>query len=393
MRSVTGDIMQDMHSTITSQIKRYLPVISSGASKKEIGSSNYPYAVTRIRAMKIKLVPRDEYPRFLNMSQDEIIRKIGESDYKSDIDELSREYKGANLIEHALNRNMATSFQKVLRITEGIPHELVSEYLKKYDISDVKTIIRGKMHGISPADIRTALVSGGSLRYTFLSGLTEKSYDEVLEALAATEYGDLLTKLDGANLSAFENALDKYYYKSLLAIPGFPGSSDRRLFDRFVRREIDVQNLNLLFRLKKANIYFTEASEAESGEVSQVSNVADLLIDGGLEFGLDALKVLAALPYEKFVTSLRSSSYWTALQEHVDGKELADVDLTDISNSLLNFNLKKITSNSLQSIVSIVPILEYVIYKENEVRNLRIIVRGKNAGMDNNLIKEQLVII
>lgn len=386
--------MQDMHSIISSQIKRYLPAgLLSGAPRKEVGSSNYPYAVTRIRAMKVKLMPRDVYPRFLNMSPDEIIRKIGESDYKSDIDELSREYKGVNLIEHALNRNMATSFRKVLRITEGIPHELVSEYLKKYDIWDVKTLIRGKMHDISPEDIRTSLVSAGSMRYTFLSGLTDKSYSEVIEALAATEYGALLKKLDGSNLSAFENELDKYYYKSLLEIPGFRGSSDRRLFDRFIRREIDVQNLNLLFRLKKANIYFTEASEDASGSASQISNVTDLMIDGGLEFNSDALKVLAALPYEKFVASLRSASYWAALQEHVDGKELAEIDLTDISNSLLNFNLKKITSNSLQSIVSIVPILEYVIYKENEVRNLRIIVRGKNAGMDNNLIKEQLVII
>lgn len=89
------------------------------------GSSNYPYAVTRVRAMRIKLFPRDAYPRFLNMSLDEITRKIGESEYKSDIDELSRKYSGSNLIEHALNRNMATSFQKVLWITEGEFYELV----------------------------------------------------------------------------------------------------------------------------------------------------------------------------------------------------------------------------------------------------------------------------
>jgi len=382
--------MQDMHST-KSQIVRYLSGGSSVAPGKEIGSSNYPYAVTRIRAMKVKLVPRDEYPRLLNMSRDEIIRKIGESNYKSDIDELSREYKGANLIEHALNRNMATSFQKVLRITEGIPHLLVNEYLKKYDIWAVKTLVRGKMNGIDPSDIRSTLVTGGSLRYTFLSGLSDKSYEEVLEALRSTEFGECLKKLDGNNLSAFENELDKLYYKGLISIPGFPGSSDRKLFDRFVRREIDVQNMNVLFRLKKADVYVTETSGAESE--SQVSDVMDLMIEGGLELDLDKLKVLAALPFGKFVAALRSTSYWTALQPYVENKEPAEVNLTDISKSLLNFNLKKITSNSLQSMMSIVPILEYVIYKENEVRNLRIIVRGKSAGMDNNLIKEQLVII
>lgn len=372
-------------------------VYASSLKRRSTGSSNYPYAVTRIRAMKVKLIPRDSYPRLLNMSLDEFIFNISETDYRSDIEELSREYSGANLIEHALNRNMATSFQKVLRITEGDPHDLVQEYLKKYDIWNIKTILRGKLHNISPADIREALITAGSLRYTLLSSLSEKSLDEILKEFKETEYAPILDSFDGSNLPEIENKLDKFYYTNLFSVIGYPFTSDRKLFNRFVQREIDGRNLNLLIRLKKAESFISEEKLAEKAEKSesesQISDINDLLIENGFEFNINVLQDLYKSSYEQFVEVLKSSSYWNVLRNLVENKDFSTIDLTDIENALLQFNLKEVTSESLQSIVSIVPIMEYLIYKSNEVRNLRIIARGKSVGMSNELIKEQLVII
>lgn len=389
-RNAVPDTTDSGYSQKVAQANRYLSALTKNSSQ----SSNYPYAVTRVRAMKVKLIPKDSYPRLLNMSLDEIILSISESDYRSDIEELSRMYKGANLIEHALNRNMATSFQKVLRITEGDPHDLVQEYLKKYDIWNIKTILRGKLHNISPADIREALISGGSLRYTLLSSLSEKSFEDVLAEFKNTEYSPILDSFDGSNLSDIENKLDLFYYNNLFDTIGIPFTSDRKHFYKFVQREIDVRNLNLLFRLKKAQSFLSEdefKSIVESD--SQISNIMELMIENGFEFDRKTLRKLANSSFDEFVAAMRSSSYWPALQNSVENKNFSTIDLTEIENSLLKFNLKEVTSHSLQSIVSIIPILEYLIYKSNEVRNLRVIVRGKSVGMDNKLIKEQLVII
>ncbi|MDD2614129.1 MAG: V-type ATPase subunit, partial [Methanosarcina sp.] len=69
----------------------------SRKSDKKKGTSNYPYAVTRVRAMKSKLLPKESYPRLLNMGIDEITRFIQESEYKNDVDELAMKYSGGDL--------------------------------------------------------------------------------------------------------------------------------------------------------------------------------------------------------------------------------------------------------------------------------------------------------
>ncbi|MDY0266442.1 MAG: ATP synthase A1 subunit C [Methanimicrococcus sp.] len=351
------------------------------------GSSNYPYAVTRVRAMRIKLFPRDAYPRFLNMSLDEITRKIGESEYKSDIDALSREYSGSNLIEHALNRNMAVSFQKVLRITEGELHELVLEYLRIFDIEDIKTILRGKQHNIPDEQILQTLVTGGVLRYTFLSGLVPKPIEEIIAAFNDSLYAPILKKYDGTNLPDIENELDKFYYENLFEAVGFPGSADRKQFDQFVRREIDIKNLSLLLRVKK----YEAAVNATSPETQcTVDDISSLMIPHGLSLDTNALKDLC---YGDFVEALRFTPYWEAVGPVFENKDLESVSLTDVEARLLRYNLTKVTENSRRFLISIIPILEFIIYKSNEVRNLRIIVRGKSVDMDNDIIKDRLVIL
>ncbi|MDR2945049.1 MAG: ATP synthase A1 subunit C [Methanosarcinales archaeon] len=351
------------------------------------GSSNYPYAVTRIRAMRVKLFPRDAYPRFLNMSLDEITRKIGESEYKQDIDELSREYSGVNLIEHALNRNMAESFQKVLRITEGEPHELVLEYLRVFDIEDIKTILRGKLHSIPEDQILQSLVTGGELRYTFLSGLVTKSVDEIIASFSDSPYGPILKRFDGNNLPEIENELGKFYYENLFEAIGWPGSADRKQFDQFVRREIDIKNLSLLLRVKK---YEALENEEREGTPCIIEDLSSMMIPHGLSLNTEKLKTLC---YDDFIEALRLTPYWDVISPVLENSDLKSVSLTEVEARLTRYNLTKVTQNSRLFLISIIPILEFIIYKTNEVRNLRIIVRGKSAGMDNELIKNRLVIL
>ncbi|MBZ3935396.1 ATP synthase A1 subunit C [Methanimicrococcus blatticola] len=380
IREISEYVQDQLPDSVSKHIPSRLPAFGKG-------SSNYPYAVTRIRAMRVKLFPRDAYPRFLNMSLDEITRKIGESEYKQDIDELSREYTGVNLIEHALNRNMAESSQKVLRITEGEPHELVREYLRVFDIDDIKTILRGKLHNIPEDQILQALVTGGALRYTFLSGLVTKNVDEIIASFSDSPYGPILKRFDGTNFPEIENELDKFYYENLFEAIGLPSSADRKQFDQFVRREIDIKNLSLLLRVKKY-----EALENAESEGTQciIEDVSSMMIPHGLALDTDKLKSLC---YDDFIEALRLTPYWDVISAVLENADLKSVSLTDVEARLTRFNLTKVTENSRRFLISIIPILEFIIYKSNEVRNLRIIIRGKSVGMDNELIKDRLVIL
>ena len=198
---------------------------SRKSDKKKKGSSNYAYAVTRVRAMKSKLLPKESYPRLLNMGIDEITRFIQESEYKNDVDELAMKYSGGDLAEHALNRNLALTYDKLVRITSGELNYLIVAYLKRYDIWNIKTLLRGKIYNASVEDILESLIAAGEFTYTSMSELAAKAtYQEIVEALKHTEYYPLLQKFDGTNLAYIENELDKIYYADLFEAIGKPRS-------------------------------------------------------------------------------------------------------------------------------------------------------------------------
>ncbi|HJH31343.1 MAG TPA: ATP synthase A1 subunit C [Methanosarcinaceae archaeon] len=347
-----------------------------GKSSQYKGSSNYAYLATRVRAMKSKLVPKETYPRLMNMGISEITRLIEETEYKQDIDKLARTYSGVDLIEHGLNRNLAETFTKLIKISEGEPNYLIIEYLKNYDIWNIKTILRGKYYNASQNEIKEDLVSAGQLSYTFLSELAGKeSYSEVISALEGTEYYPILIGYDETNLSDIENNLDKMYYNGLFNVIGESKSKDRKLFAKFIRTEIDIKNINTLFRLKKAGVKQDE--------------IVDLIIDGGLELSTNSIQGLLPLSYDDFIQALNKYSFWDSISDAVG----SDTDsLINVETQLKKHSLKSASSFSHVYPLSIVPIMDYIISKRNEVNNLRIIARGKAANLSDEIIMNQLVI-
>lgn len=349
---------------------------NKGKSSQYKGTSNYAYLATRVRAMKSKLVPKETYPRLMNMGISEITRFIQETEYKREIDELARTYSGVDLIEHGLNRNLAETFTKLIKISEGEPNHLITEYLRNYDVWNIKTLLRGKYYNASADEIKEALVSAGQLSYTFLSELAGKqSYSEVISVLESTVYYPILKEYDGTNLSDIENRLDKMYYTGLFNVIGESKSKDRKLFAKFIRTEIDIKNIKTLFRLKKAGVSQDE--------------IVDLIIDGGLELSTNNIQKLLPLSYDDFIQALDQYSFWDSISDAVN----SDTDsLINVETQLIKYSLKSASSFSHVYPLSIVPIMDYIISKRNEVNNLRIITRGKAANLSDEIIKNQLVI-
>jgi hypothetical protein len=144
----------------------------------------YIYVCTRMRVRKTTLLPKEEYMRMLNMNLPEITRFIGETDYKQEIDELSSTFKGIDLIEVALSWNLAKEYQKIQEITPGSLKQFTQAYLRRWDIQNVLTILKGKMQGAKTGKIKEILVPAGSLDKVVLDRLlAEDSLDKIVETL------------------------------------------------------------------------------------------------------------------------------------------------------------------------------------------------------------------
>jgi len=322
--------------------------------------------------MKTKLIPHEMYQRMLGMDIPEITRYLEETQYKEEIDLMAKDHSGAELVEFATFANLAKTYRKLLDVSIDEPQFLILEYLRRWDIWNIKTILRGKFYGASEEEITKYLVPAGELDMEFLEGLVKKErVEEVISAFDGTDYYEALAHYDGQMLSSVENALDKLYYFRMERAVGGTLSVGGGLLLKYVRKEIDVKNLVTLFRMNKAGI--------------EASVIQDNLIPGGKLH--EELSRMAGQSYNEFVRGLEGYPFWSAISDvAAEGGSVSRIEAR-----LRAYLVRYAWALSNYHPLSILPVLGYIVSKDTEVSNIRKIVRGKEAGLPAELIEEQVV--
>jgi V/A-type H+-transporting ATPase subunit C len=258
----------------------------------------------------------------------------------------------------------------LMEVSHDEANFLITEYLRYWDIWNIKTIIRGKFSGASEEDILEDIVSGGQLRYRDLTEFIKiQTVEGVIAALSKTPYYPALAGYKGV-LADIENNLDKLYYSGLVTA-GI--TSKDKLFSKFLKTEIDLKNLKILFRMKRAGM--------------EREDIQKLLIPGGMELKESDLGRLASLSFPEFVRAIEEFSYWEAIKDISNDLN----SLTHIETRLDKYGIVYATRISHYSPLSILPVLDYIVSKKIEVDNLRMIVRGKETKLSEDTIKAHLV--
>lgn len=350
---------------------RTMPVLRLPKFGKPV---KYAYITGRVRAMKTKLIPAEMYPRMMSMDTSEIARYLEETQYKDEIDALSKDYSGTELIEHATFANLAKIYRKLLRVSIDEPSFLILEYLRRWDVWNIKTLLRGKFYGASDTEIMKYLVPAGELSEEHLAELAKKeSIQDIISAFDRTDYSSALAQYDGKSLASVENALDKLYYFRMERAVGGTLSVGGGLLLKYVRREIDIRNLITLFRMNKAGV--------------DAAVIQENLIPGGKLF--DELSRMAGQPFGEFIRGLEGYPFWSSISDVAT----ADIDaISRIEARLKAYLIRYAWALSNYHPLSILPVLGYMVSKETEVANIRKIVMGKEAGLPAELIEEQVVV-
>ncbi len=347
--------------------------------KIPIELGNYPYVCARVKGKKSKLISKDSYARILKMETPSISRFLGEGQYREQMLALGAKYSGVDLIEMATRDNLAEVFTQIIEFSEGNLRTMISRFLDRWDVWNVKTIIRGKSYGAANDEIIEDLIPAGSFSTEFLQKLAEKeTIEEVMEELENTIYDFALQEAKGEEeefppISVFEDALDRAYYSFLLEVVP-PTTVPMKLFRMFIRKEIDMINLRTLLRTRQ---------EAERIE-------RDVFIDGGLELSREDLETLVPLSIKELLPRLQKYSFYDDISGPL--KEIEAKGLNDVVRALEKHHLKQASKYSHLHPLSILPVLDYLISKEIEVENIRIIARGKRDGLSESTIRDLLVI-
>ncbi len=364
------------------QIYEEKPVSSilAATRRRFFSSGNYPYVCARVRAKRALLLPRDTYKKLLLMDTHEITRFLGESQYKKEITELGLKATGFQLIDLALNRNIAEVYQQILEYCEGDLAIMVSAYLQREDIWNIKTILRGKSYNAKPEEIMRALRSAGKYPEGYWQEIVQnsKSVSEAIDLLRGNDYYEVVNNFKQeweSQPDRCENRLEQAYYRFLLnSINSY--SEPNRLFLKFIREEIDLINIKTLLMTKFESV--------------EAAAITSMIVPGGNIPDKTLQLLIEATDFKQFLEELQKIPNYQTIRDTIATIEQTG-SLSHVIRILEKDHLTKATKESYLHPLSILPILDFFVRKRIEVENLRILTRAKEKGLPNQTISELLV--
>ena len=344
------------------------------------GGSNPEYVIARVRARRASLLGEDAYRRLVRMDPAGIARFLEDDAYSAQINALGTRHGGTDLIEYALNANLAQTYRDLLGWADGQLYDLIARYLRRYDVWNIKTVLRGIYSEVDAETVGDDLILAGELEEQRLRALADLgAIEQVVEALERTVYGDALAEAYDAYVSSgllfpLENALDRTYYDQLLT--DLPGGQQTRAYVEFLTAEVDFTNIINMLRLSRSGAALDPAA---------------YFLDGGALFRLETVDALVQNPDELLAT-IRESAYGDRLSGMLAAVETG-ASLIPAEHAVEAALLETADSLGYENPLSITPVLSFILAKRREVDNIRAIARGREAGLDVETLESEVVIV
>ncbi len=339
----------------------------------------FAYVNARVRSMESRLLDEHKINELIEASSiSEFIGFLEDTDYAPYLSEVSDDSMG---VEKALNIHLAHIYQTLANISPDKARKILKLFEKKFDVQNIKTLLRAKYVGLDAEETFKHIIPLGTIPENRLRELCEaKTIDEVLNGLEDTEYSKILsselsTYEQTGKLVSFELALDKYILEGLWKSIGTEGTTED-IFKEFVGALIDIENLKVILRAKADGLSSEE--------------ILKYMLNVGYEIAPWKLKELAeAESIESVISALEGTRYGSIISENLEDYE--KTGSIYVFEKALDKYLSEIGKKlSLRQPFGVGPIIGLITSKEQEIKNLKIIIKGKMEGIPSNQIRELL---
>ncbi|HXQ48646.1 MAG TPA: V-type ATPase subunit [Thermoplasmata archaeon] len=355
-----------------------------------MAGSPYASALGRLKAITPSLLPKEAYvPLVAAKDVGEVTKLLEPTPYGAEIAQSAASYKGAPLLEVAINRTFVHRNRLGFQSAPFAGRAAVGAYLRKWDIQNIGLILAAKAQGRSVAETETFLVSTREIPAGLMAGpmslddfrglLQQPTLDAIAQSLVKFGYGGvLLPRMEAYDRShdifPLLVALDRFYYEQLLEATRF-FQGDEWVVRQFVQSEIDVRNALLLLKGKDAEL--------------PVEPVQERFLDGGTIPRTTVAELYGARTVAELVTSLEGR--FPTLPEgnamYQSDRSLAGYEAA-LQRDRAVRELKRMRAYPLS--VSI--IFGFLMFSELERADLRHIVYGKLYGLPDARIQDALIV-
>jgi V/A-type H+-transporting ATPase subunit C len=311
----------------------------------------------------------------------EVLRILTGTVYGQVLARIPAERLEPDWIERALRQYLVEAYRAPIRFTPRGPQELVDWLWRRFELDNVKLVLRGVEQGRPAQRIQARLVPLGEASELPWGSLVESvSVPAVVERLEGTFYGDVLELaldryLREELLFVLEVVLDRTYYRRLRDLSEGLSGRDKQEARLFVGTIVDSENVLWAFRYR---IYYNLGPE----------EILNYTLHRGVRVGVDVIRNIA----------LGAGILETV--EQIWGEELPNLDrLVGLSEREMLDELELIFKRYLYDLarqaftgyfLHLGIILAYEILLETEVQDLIVIVEGKAADWSPDQIRPYL---
>jgi V/A-type H+-transporting ATPase subunit C len=354
--------------------------------------SDYAYSNARIRAMQGRLLGRPQYESLLHQETLEgLVETLKTSPYARTLEHTVTGFQPPQLsqmivrIEETLRRDLAQNLSTVRRFFSNRARARLDALFLRWDVYNLKTVLRGKRAAAPVEDIVATAFPVGILDDIAVAELarvpTMQAVADLLETWRLPLAGPVRTGLNQLgetdSLQPLESELDRFAVMHTFRLVADGDDNDQTVLG-YLRFLVDKTNLLTALRYL-----------AERSVLSRIEAGRHFLKGGGRFTRSDYEAVAGARDLRDGFARLAATPYGWLTDAFADKDTIA---LPFVERRLDRAAMHKAVGLSRPDPLGIGLAISYIEQKTNEVRNIRMILRGKALGMQNEQIEEWLIL-
>jgi len=280
-------------------------------------------------------------------------------------------------VQRSLDDHFIKTINMMRNDSSNKMQEFYDVYLEKLDIYLIKRELKRKFNGmpIESSSVDQALLPNTK---TLLQAMNDVEQEELLALLKSYGFDKELTDAlneETVDFLAIDTSIDTYLIDRFKQITA-PYKCEQGK-QTFIKRMLDIINIKTLLRAKQLRygpdsckkLFLGEGQEFASWKFNELADV-----DG----------------VSQVISGLEGTSYYGVLKDAIEDYT-KDESVQVLENVLDGLFLKLVRDISIQNYISIGPTIRFIVSKEFEIQNLKIVAKGIGESLSSDLIKTFLI--